>query len=105
MYVSIYTTNYIVYTIILYYTLYTLYILYALYSNRYNSSVVWESGNISATKISTQYVPFRKYSQGELQVDAVKAVDAMDGLRRICSDMSQPVFPWTNEYTRFETLK
>jgi len=74
---------------------------------RYNSSVIRSSdGNgIIASKIKTEYVPFRTYSQGRLQVDANKAVRAMDGLRDICDDLSEPVFPWTYSYIQFESLK
>lgn len=74
---------------------------------KYNSSVVRseDGSEILASKMTLQHTPFNTYSQGRLQVDADKAVSAMDDLRRICDNMEEPVIPWTFEYIGFESLK
>lgn len=74
---------------------------------QYNSSVVMNSmrTDILASKVKIQQQSLAKYSQGRLQRDADKAVEAMDDLRDICNDLDGSAFPWTPSYIDIESLK
>ena len=74
---------------------------------KYNSSVIRnaEGTNIEASKVKIQQKTLAKYSQGKLQVDADKSVEAMDDFRRICNAFEGSAFPWTPSYISTESLK
>ena len=74
---------------------------------KYNSSVIRnaEGTYIEASKVKIQQQALAKYSQGRLQVDATKSVEAMDDMRKICDSFEGPSFPWTPSYINIESLK
>lgn len=74
---------------------------------KYNSSVIRNAAgtNIEASKVKIQQKTLAKYSQGRLQVDAKRSVEAMDDFRRICNNFEGPSFPWTPSYIGIESLK
>jgi len=74
---------------------------------KYNSSVIRNAAgtNIEASKVKIQQKTLAKYSQGRLQVDAKKSVEAMDDFRHICNNFEGTSFPWTPSYIGIESLK
>ena len=74
---------------------------------KYNSSVIRnaEGTNIEASKVTIQQKALAKYTQGRLQIDAKKSVEAMDDFRHICNGFEGDAFPWTRSYISTESLK
>ena len=74
---------------------------------QYNSSVIRNAAgdNIEASKVKIQQKTLAKYSQGRLQVDASKSVEAMEDFRHICNRFEGDSFPWTPSYIGIESLK
>jgi predicted RND superfamily exporter protein len=70
----------------------------------YNSSVIFGGyQNIVASRVSTELKSVSKYYEGRLQIDADKAVEAMEKMQS--TDWTVAAFPWTYSFQTWETFK